>query len=117
MVILVKLKSTQVLALRFWMLWLFSLGLALYFKQLAFSHYHYLPKILFVSLITLLIPVYFLQKAMEKIGTSKTGIYVGLIPFTVVIIEIGFLHQHPEFIIPAIIHAVIIFINQLFMKK
>jgi len=113
----IKLKSTQVLAVRFWMLWICSLILVLFYREIGFADVTYLPKILFISVITLLLPIYFLQRAIEKIGANKTGIYTGLVPITIVIMEIIVFHQLPEFIFPAIFHGIIIFSVEFAKKK
>lgn len=85
--------SKQVVAIRFWLLW--SVGLAFVLADHLLSHIT--PELMLstaaIGLISMILPMYFLQKAIEKIGPDRTGIFMGFTPLVVVAFEYFFFQE------------------------
>ncbi|MCC2624988.1 MAG: hypothetical protein K0R14_861 [Burkholderiales bacterium] len=72
--------AKQILAARFWLLLVFSLGLVIKNQSFKFITGEVLLKTLFLCIITLILPIYFSQKSIEKIGATKSATIFGLTP-------------------------------------
>ena len=82
-----KFNSLQVLSVRFWLMWLISLISIIYNHQLSLISFDIIWKTLLLSCLILILPMYFSQKAIEKIGPDETSVLIGFTPFTTFILE------------------------------
>jgi len=73
--------ASQLLMVRFWSLWLVSLVAVLYMHYLGSISAKYLLDGLIVAVLTLIVPLYYVQKAVEKIGANLTSLWMGFTPF------------------------------------
>ncbi len=81
------LKASQVLAVRFWILWLFSLISCLVNKDFSAANLRVIGQCLVVSLFSLILPIYFSQKSIEKLGANLGAITMGFTPLACFAIE------------------------------
>lgn len=103
------LTSSQVVAVRFWLLWL----VALFFVVKDGSYTAITPEVLLytagIGAVSLIIPIYCMQKSIEKLGAQKTGIYIGLTPIAVVAAEMLLLgDKDSTVVLPAVLLTVLI---------
>lgn len=80
--------AKQILAARFWLLLAFSLGLVIKNHSFHLITYTVLLKTAFLCAIALIIPIYFSQKSIEKIGATKSAAIFGLTPIATLLIEV-----------------------------
>lgn len=85
-------KVTEILAVRFWLLWIILLCLVLSSHELNSVDLSAVLKTFLLSLVTLVLPIYLSQKSVEKIGANLTGILIGLMPFVTFAFEKMFLN-------------------------
>ena len=74
-----NLNSLQVLATRFWFLW----GIALIMVpklNLWVNMLTHLGALILISFASLIVPIYFNQRAIQKLGAELTSIFIGLVP-------------------------------------
>lgn len=73
------LTAMQILATRFWVLFIGALVFVPY-RELVSINIEDIGKIILVSFGSLIIPIYFNQKSIQKLGADKTSILIGLVP-------------------------------------
>lgn len=74
-----KLKSVQVLATRFWVL-LIGSAIFMDYRQTVIAFNDKLLALIVISFCSLIIPIYFNQQAIMKLGTLKTSIIICMVP-------------------------------------
>jgi hypothetical protein len=79
--------AIEILSFRFWLLWLVSLAYVLYDHQFAQLDFIMIPQTLLIATVTLIIPIYFSQKSIEKIGPDKSGLIFGFTPLAITMME------------------------------
>lgn len=102
----------QVMANRFWLIFLISLGYLLFFKSEQFAQFHWveLPYAIFIALISSLLPMYWLQKAIKLSTPQAVSCLITSIPILVYIVQQIFL-GYPF----VLIQAVLIFLLAIFL--
>jgi hypothetical protein len=101
--------ASQIVAVRFWSLWLYSLIYAIYdhqFKSITLDTMLYTGAL---GLVSMILPIYFIQKSVAVLGADKTSVLVGFTPLVVIALEWVF-HHEMDFvgIVPAALLPVII---------
>lgn len=74
-----KLTSLQVLATRFWVL-LIGSAVSIDYQQTIIAFNSKLPALVLISFCSLIIPIYFNQQAIVKLGALKTSVIISLVP-------------------------------------
>ncbi|TDR80713.1 hypothetical protein [Paludibacterium purpuratum] len=81
--------ASQILAVRFWLMFAVSLAIVVYEKQ--YIDLISTPNTIFytflLAIATFIAPIYFYQKSILKIGADRTLLLCGLIPFSIFIAE------------------------------
>lgn len=85
--------ASQILASRYWLLFLVPLMFTIKNHHLSLINYHILIQTLFISSISLIIPVYCAQLSIEKIGPDIHSILIGITPFIAYILESFFIDK------------------------
>jgi hypothetical protein len=80
-------SAMEILSFRFWLLWLASLAYVIYDHQFAQFSIIMIPPTLLIAAVTLIIPIYFSQKSIEKIGPDKSGLIFGFTPLAITLLE------------------------------
>lgn len=85
----INLSSSQILATRFWIMFLICLGAVIWNQEYKFliTNYDLIPKSILLAAITFIIPVYLYQRAITKLGPNFSLIAMGVVPITVFIFE------------------------------
>lgn len=90
------LTASQVLVARFWLLWLISLVYVIWKNELPRITLNAALDTGVLGLVSVILPIYFLQKSVEVLGTDRTGIFLGFAPLAVVALEYVFLNELDE---------------------
>lgn len=81
------LTSKQIISVRFWLLWAVTLGFVLAHHLLD----RITPSLMYytgiIGVIAMVLPMYCLQKSVEKLGPDSTGTFMGFTPLVVVAFE------------------------------
>ena len=103
------LTSSQILAARTWLLWMIPLMYVIVDRQFASITPAVLRDTAVLGLMSLILPLYFLQRSIASLGPDKTGILIGFTPMVIVGFELIFLKsvQVPD-VVGAVILPVII---------
>jgi hypothetical protein len=88
----IGLDSINVLMVRFWGIFLLSLGYTIYTKSWLIISPKILGTTLFLAVCSI-VPVYFSQKSVEAIGSNKTSMLVTSTPFITFLLELLFTHN------------------------
>lgn len=109
-----NIKPIQILATRFWGLWLCTLLIALYDNEFTKIKLFYISDSLFIGIVSLVMPTYFLHKAIGKLGASQSALLVGAAPFCCFVLE-KYIFNMPsgEEYICSIIYLIMLLIFQL----
>jgi len=78
-------SSIQILATRFWVLFIGS-GFLLNLNELNIALQHNALSLITVSIGSLVIPIFFNQQAIKKLGTAMTSVIISLVPITTYLI-------------------------------
>lgn len=87
-------NTSQVLAVRFWLLWLVTLICVTINHEFTFLSAKVLLEALIVAMVTLIIPIYCSQKSINKIGPDQTSIWIGFTPCLTFIFEKIFINNN-----------------------
>ena len=88
-----QLSTTQILAIRFWIVEIFCL--ILFPKApLSYFNWHNTVIIITISLVSLILPIFFYLKGIFKIGIEKSAVLSVLIPATGYVLQSLVFHQH-----------------------
>jgi len=104
--------SKQVVATRFWLLWAVALTFVLADHLLDRITSEVITYTAFIGLVSMILPLYVLQKSIEKLGADRTGIFMGFTPLVVVAFEYAFFKEFdvltviPVAVLPAVIIGV-----------
>lgn len=86
------LNSLQVLSTRFWLLWLIAFILVP--KVNLWSNiYNNLNLLVPISFASLIIPIYFNQRAIQKLGAELTAVFIGLVPPVTFVCYVIYTHE------------------------
>lgn len=86
------LNSLQVLSTRFWLLWLIAFILVPK-VNLWPNIYNNLNLLVPISFASLIIPIYFNQRAIQKLGTELTAVFIGLVPPVTFVCYVIYKHE------------------------
>ena len=105
----IKLSATQILAMRFYLtIFVIIIFLPKGSFSLYFSPFN-LMQLTILSLITLIVPLYFQQKALERISSEQNAIIMSLTPVvTAFIQELAFRNVDLKFIVVYLLYSVIV---------
>ena len=87
-----NLNSLQVLATRFWFLW----GIALIMVpklHLWANMLTHLGALILISFASLIVPIYFNQRAIQKLGAELTSVFIGLVPPVTFVCYVIYSHE------------------------
>ena len=87
-----NLNSLQVLATRFWFLW----GIALIMVpklNLWVNMLTHLGALILISFASLIVPIYFNQRAIQKLGAELTSVFIGLVPPVTFVCYVIYSHE------------------------
>ncbi len=90
-------NSSQVLAIRFWLLWLLSLVATFYCDQFKEISLKIVLQTMGISFLYLITPIYCSQKSIETIGPEKTSLAIGFTPLVTFSLEKMFLNNSFNF--------------------
>lgn len=80
-------KSTEILAIRFWLLFLIPLILVIKDQSYLMINGEILGMTLLLSCFTLIFPIYCCQKSIEKIGANLHSVLIAMTPFCTFLLE------------------------------
>lgn len=107
----IGIKASEVLAVRFWLLWLFSMIYSIYNGDFMVLKFNYLWQSILISFISLISPVYFSLKSVEKLGANISSMYMGFTPSVCFIFGIWLLKKQFGYeLIFALLLAIILMI-------
>lgn len=90
-------STTQTLAIRFWLLWMVAFAYVIYDQQLDKFKITMLFNTLLIAIFSVIMPIYFAQKSIEKFGADKSRLCFGFTPITVVIFERIFIQDNFDY--------------------
>lgn len=90
---LTHLKGSQVLAVRVILPFLISLGLLVIDHSASGGFKENALPVFFISILSLILPVYLYQKALEQLGVQKNAIIASTVPFVTALIESVYFHH------------------------
>ncbi len=97
-------SSPQILAVRFWLLWLISLVFVLVGHQYELVTVRSALYTGGLGLVSMILPIFFLQKAIEKLGPNRTGVLLGFTPLVVVVLEFIWFREMTDIgVVPALL--------------
>ncbi len=103
--------STEILAIRFWLLLLVPLMLVIEDQSYLLINWRILGETLLLSCFTLIFPIYCCQKSIEKIGANLHSVLIAITPFVTFLLEKSVMKTTTNAIgYLSIILAVVIFI-------
>jgi hypothetical protein len=79
--------ASEVLAIRFWLLWLIALGFVLRDNQFVYVSPSAIYKTISIATATIIVPIYLSQKAIQKLGADQSSILIGFTPFVAFLLE------------------------------
>ena len=110
-------KAAEVLAVRFWFLWIFSMGYSIYNGDFMTFKFDYLWQSIIISFICLISPVYFSLKSVEKLGANISSVYMGFTPSVCFIFGIWLLKKQFGYeLIFAVLLAIILIIFYVYSR-
>ena len=86
------LNSLQVLATRFWLLWVVALVMVPKLELWSKLSTH-LSELILISFASLIVPIYFNQRAIQKLGAELTAIFIGLVPPVTFVCYVIYTHE------------------------
>ena len=87
-----NLNSLQVLATRFWFLWGIALVMVPKLNLWANMLTH-LGALILISFASLIVPIYFNQRAIQKLGAELTSVFIGLVPPVTFVCYVIYSHE------------------------
>lgn len=101
--------ALQISAIRFWALWVISLSMVISQGEFAVLTPKAMLYTAALGLVSMVLPLYFLQRSIGSLGSDKTGILVGFTPIVAIILE-RLVHDETTIFdaVPAILLPVII---------
>ncbi|MED7788731.1 hypothetical protein [Francisella sp. 19X1-34] len=108
-------SSIEILSFRFFIIWIISFLYVLEKQQIFQLSIEMLPMVFLIATISLIIPIYFSQKSIEKIGAVKSGIGFSITPIVITVSEQPFIKVNLDFsIVFAVIFTSIIILSYLY---
>lgn len=100
-------NAAEILAVRYWLLLLVPLSIVIYRHELNLINSQVALITLALSVINLILPIYFAQLSIEKIGANLHSMLIGFTPFISFIMEIILTEYNKNIILDGVFSAIL----------